>query len=138
MKIKLESVYVSDLDKALAFYTDSLGFVKKRDELWGDTRFVTVVSPDEPDGAELLLEPNGEHPATKAFKRALYDEGIPLTAFSSDDIEAGYARLGKSGVSFRTPPTQTNGVTIAVFDDTCGNLIMMYQDMRGNDFSMKA
>jgi len=127
MKIKLESVYISDLDKALSFYTDVLGFVKKRDIPMGDTRFVTVVSPEEPDGTELLLEPNGEHPATKAYKKALYEEGLPLTAFLVDDIESEYARLRESGVEFRSEPQRFGDEVMATFDDTCGNLIMIYQ-----------
>ena len=90
MKIRLESVFISDIDKALAFYTDVLGFVKKRDIPMGETRYVTVVSPDEPDATELMLEPCGEHPATKAFKKAIYEEGIPLTAFLVDDIAKEY------------------------------------------------
>ena len=127
MKIKLESVYISDLDKALSFYTDVLGFVKKRDIPMGDTRFVTVVSPDEPDGTELLQEPNGEHPATKAYKKALYEEGLPLTAFLVDDIESEYARLREAGVEFRSEPQRFGDEVMATFDDTCGNLIMIYQ-----------
>jgi len=127
MKIKLESVYISDLDKALSFYTDVLGFVTKRDIPMGDTRFVTVVSPEEPDGTELLLEPNGEHPPTKAYKKALYEEGLPLTAFLVDDIESEYARLRESGVEFRSEPQRFGDEVMATFDDTCGNLIMIYQ-----------
>ena len=127
MKIKLESVYISDLDKALSFYTDVLGFVKKRDIPMGDTRFVTVVSPEEPDGTELLLEPNGEHPPTKAYKKALYEEGLPLTAFLVDDIESEYARLREAGVEFRSEPQRFGDEVMATFDDTCGNLIMIYQ-----------
>jgi len=131
VKIKLESVFISDLDKALAFYVDVLGFVKKRDMPMGDTRYVTVVSPDEPDGAELILEPNGEHPPTRAYKRALYDEGIPLTAFLVDNVESEYARLKARGVSFRSAPALCGGAIAAVFDDTCGNLIMIYQAAGG-------
>ena len=127
MKIKLESVYISDLDKALSFYTDVLGFVKKRDIPMGDTRFVTVVSPEEPDGTELLLEPNGEHPPTKAYKKAIYEEGLPLTAFLVDDIESEYARLREAGVEFRSEPQRFGDEVMATFDDTCGNLIMIYQ-----------
>jgi len=131
MKIKLESVFISDLDKALAFYVDVLGFVKKRDMPMGDARLVTVVSPDEPDGAELMLEPNGEHPATRAYKRAIYDEGIPLTAFLVDNVESEYARLKARGVSFRSGPALCGDTMTAVFDDTCGNLIMIYQAADG-------
>jgi len=127
MKIKLTSVFVSDLDKALAFYTDVLGFVKKRDEPMGDTRLVTLVSKTEPDGAELMLEPNGEHPPTKTYKRALYDEGIPLAAFLVDDVAKECARLKRQGVRFRTGVVNCGGASSAVFDDTCGNLIMLYQ-----------
>ena len=105
MRIRLESVSVSDLDEALAFYADVLGFVKKTDIPMGDTRWVTVVSPEEPDGTELVLEPNAEHPATKVYKKAIYDEGIPWTAFQVDDIESEYARLRDLGrlVSFAAP-----------------------------------
>jgi len=127
LKIKLESVFISDLDQALAFYTGVLGFVKKRDIPMGDTRYVTVVSPEEPDGTELLLEPNGEHPATKAFKTALYEEGIPLTAFLVDDIAAEHERLKGLGVVFRSAPARFGTETMATFDDTCGNWIMIYQ-----------
>jgi catechol 2,3-dioxygenase-like lactoylglutathione lyase family enzyme len=127
MKIKLESVYVSDLDKALAFYTKVLGFVKKKDMPIGDSRYLTVVSPDEPDGIELLLEPNGEHPATKAYKKALYEEGIPLAAFLVEDVVGEHARLQSLGVVFKTAPQQFGHETIAVLDDTCGNWIAIYQ-----------
>jgi catechol 2,3-dioxygenase-like lactoylglutathione lyase family enzyme len=127
MKIRLESVFVSDLDGALAFYTNVLGFVKKRDIPMGETRYVTVVSPDEPDGTELLLEPNGEHPPTKAFKQALYEEGIPLTAFLVDDIAEEYRRLTELGVEFRGAPQRHGNESMATLDDTCGNLIMLYQ-----------
>lgn len=111
----------------MAFYTDVLGFIKKTDIPMGDTRYVTVVSPEEPDGTELLLEPNGEHPPTKTFKKALYDEGIPLTAFLVDDIEKEYTRLKERGVEFRSAPQRHGTETMATFDDTCGNLIMIYQ-----------
>ncbi len=119
MKIKLESVYVSDLDKALSFYTNILGFVKKRDIPMGDTRYVTVVSPEEPDGTELLLEPNGEHPATKAYKKAIYEEGLPLTAFLVDDIESECARLKELDVNFRSEPQRFGNeimATLGKFD----------------------
>ena len=128
VRIKLESVFVTDLDKALAFYTGKLGFVKKQDIPMGDTRFVTVVSPEEPNGTELMLEPNGEHPATKAFKTALYKEGIPLTAFWVEDIQAEYKRLKELGVEFRSKPQDYGPSTAAILDDTNGNLIMIYQE----------
>jgi catechol 2,3-dioxygenase-like lactoylglutathione lyase family enzyme len=127
MKIKLESIYVSDLDQALAFYTEVLGFAKKKDTPIGNSRYLTVVSPDEPNGTELLLEPNGEHPATKAYKKAIYEEGIPLAAFLVEDIIAEHARLQSLDVVFKTDPERFGKETIAVFDDTCGNLIMIYQ-----------
>jgi hypothetical protein len=94
----------------------------------GVTRFVTVVSPDEPDGTELLLEPNGEHPPTKAFKKALYEEGIPMTAFLVDDIAAEHRRLTELGVEFRGAPQRHGNESMATLDDTCGNLIMIYQE----------
>ena len=94
----------------------------------GETRFVTVVSPEEPEGTELLLEPNGEHSATKVYKKALYDEGIPLAAFQVDDIASEYTRLQELGVSFRSEPTKFGDEIMATFDDTCGNLIMIYQE----------
>ena len=128
VRIKLESVFVTDLDKALAFYTGKLGFVKKQDIPMGDTRFVTVVSPEEPNGTELMLEPNGDHPATKVFKKALYEEGIPLTAFWVEDIEAEYNRLKALDVEFRSKPQNYGTSTAAILDDTNGNLIMIYQE----------
>ena len=128
MKIRLESVIVSDLDKALAFYTDVLGFVTKKNVPMGETRLITLVSPDEPDAAELLLEPCGEHPATKTFKEAIYKEGLPLCAFLVDDIDAEYKRLKDRGVEFRGEPKRCGSETMATFDDTCGNLIMIYQE----------
>ncbi len=128
MRIRLESVFVSDLDHALDFYTNVLGFVKKRDDRYDEQmRVVTVVSPEEPDGTELLLEPNGEHAATKAFKQALYSEGIPLTAFLVEDIQSEYSRLQNLGVEFKGPPQRFHNETMATLDDTCGNLIMIYQ-----------
>ena len=127
MKIRLEIVPISDIVKALAFYTDVLGFIKKQDIPMGETRFVTVVSPDEPDATELMLEPCGEHPATKVFKKAIYDEGLPQTAFLVDDIAAEYQRLTELGVVFRSAPQRQGTETMATLDDTCGNLIMLYQ-----------
>jgi len=127
MKIRLESVPVSDLDHALAFYTDVLGFIKKKDIPMGETRFITVVSPEEPDATELMLEPCGEHAAVKAFKEAMYSEGIPLAAFLVEDIEAEHRRLTERGVEFRSAPQRCGTESMATFDDTCGNLIMIYQ-----------
>jgi catechol 2,3-dioxygenase-like lactoylglutathione lyase family enzyme len=126
VKVRLTSVMVEDQERALRFYTEVLGFVKKTDLPAGEARWLTVVSPDEPAGVELVLEPN-DNPAAKTFQRALHDQGIPLTAFAVDDIAAEHARLVRHGVVFRTPPTAMGPVTIAVFDDTCGNLIQIFQ-----------
>jgi catechol 2,3-dioxygenase-like lactoylglutathione lyase family enzyme len=128
MKIKLTSVSIDDYDKALKFYTEVLGFVKKRDIPLGEgARWLTVVSPDDPDGTELLLEPNADYPAMKALKEALIKDGIPFTAFQVDDIQKEYARLRKLGVEFTMEPTNMGMTTVAVFNDTCGNLIQIYQ-----------
>jgi predicted enzyme related to lactoylglutathione lyase len=128
MKIKLTSVSIDDYNKALKFYTEVLGFVKKRDIPLGDgARWITVVSPEEPDGTELLLEPNADYPAMKALKEALVKDGLPFTAFQVDDIQKEYARLKKLGVEFTMEPTNMGMTTVAVFDDTCGNLIQLYQ-----------
>ena len=126
MKIKLTSVLVDDQDKALKFYTEVLGFVKKSDFPVGQFKWLTVVSPEGPDGIELLLEPN-EHPAAKPFQEALFKDSIPLASFGVDDVQKEYDRLTKLGVVFRTKPTQMGPVTLAVFDDTCGNLIQIGQ-----------
>ena len=128
MKIKLTSVSIDDYDKALKFYAEVLGFVKKRDiPLGAGARWVTVVSPEDPDGTELLLEPNADYPAMKALKEALVKDGIPFTAFQVDDIQKEYARLKKLGVEFTMEPTNMGMTTMAVFNDTCGNLIQIYQ-----------
>jgi catechol 2,3-dioxygenase-like lactoylglutathione lyase family enzyme len=126
MRINLSSVYVDDQDKALAFYTDVLGFVKKTEVPLGEYRWLTVVSPEDPDGTELVLEPDA-HPAAKTFKKALFEDGIPLTSFAVDDVRAEYERLRALGVRFHREPTEMGPVTIAVFDDTCGNLIQIAQ-----------
>jgi catechol 2,3-dioxygenase-like lactoylglutathione lyase family enzyme len=132
MKIKLTSVSIDDYDKALNFYTNILGFQKKRDILLGqDVRWLTVVSPQEPDGTELLLEPNAKYPAMKALKEALVEDGIPFTAFEVDDIQKEYERLKGLGVEFTMEPTNMGVSTQAIFDDTCGNLIMIYQIRAG-------
>jgi catechol 2,3-dioxygenase-like lactoylglutathione lyase family enzyme len=128
MKIKLSSVSIGDYDKALKFYTEALGFVKKRDIPLGDgARWLTVVSPEDPDGVELLLEPNAGYPAMKALKESLMKDGIPFTAFQVGDIQEEYARLKKKGVKFTMEPTNMGPTTVAVLDDTCGNLIQIYQ-----------
>jgi catechol 2,3-dioxygenase-like lactoylglutathione lyase family enzyme len=125
MKIKLTSVSVDDQDKALKFYTEVLGFVKKNEI--PAIKWLTVVSPEEPDGTELLLEPNADYPAMKALKEALVKDGIPFTAFQVDDIQKEYERLKKLGVAFKGEPTKGPGPATAIFDDTCGNLIQMFQ-----------
>ena len=124
MKINLTSVLVDDQDKALAFYTDKLGFVKKTDLPAGEYRWLTVVGPDEPDGTELLLEPDG-HPAAKPFKEALVGDGIPYTSFAVADATAEFDRLRGLGVRFTQEPLTMGPVTTAVLDDTCGNLIQI-------------
>ncbi len=124
MKIVITSVLVDDQEKALAFYTDVLGFVKKTDVPAGEDRWLTVVSPDAPDGVELLLEPDA-HPAAKPFKEALVADGIPYTSFAVDDVQAEFDRLSALGVQFTQPPTPMGPATTAVFDDTCGNLIQI-------------
>lgn len=124
MKITLTSVLVDDQAKALAFYTDVLGFVPKTDLPLGEHRWLTVVSADAPDGVELLLEPD-EHPAAKLFKAALVEDGIPFTAFGVEDAQQAYARLRNMGVRFTQEPTAMGPVTTAVLDDTCGNLIQL-------------
>jgi catechol 2,3-dioxygenase-like lactoylglutathione lyase family enzyme len=124
MRIYLTSVLVDDQEKALRFYTDVLGFVKKHDVPVGGARWLTVVSPAAPEGPELLLEPDG-HPAAKPFKAALAADGIPVTSFAVDDVNAEFQRLRGLGVQFTQEPLEMGGVTTAVFDDTCGNLIQI-------------
>jgi catechol 2,3-dioxygenase-like lactoylglutathione lyase family enzyme len=127
MRIKLTSIPVRDQSKALKFYTEVLGFVKKQDFPVGDARWLTVVSPEEPDGVELLLEPNSEYPAMKALKEALVKDGVPFTAFQVDDLQREYQRLKKLGVVFAQEPAPMGPTIQAVLDDTCGNLIQLYQ-----------
>jgi catechol 2,3-dioxygenase-like lactoylglutathione lyase family enzyme len=124
VRINLTSVLVDDQEKALRFYTETLGFVKKTDVPVGAARWLTVVSRDAPDGTELLLEPDG-HPAARPFKRALVDDGIPYASFAVDDVEAEYERLRALGVRFTQEPLEMETVTTAVLDDTCGNLIQI-------------
>lgn len=126
MKIVVTSVLVDDQEKAFQFYTRILGFTKKHDVPMGQFRWLTVVSPGDLDGVELLLEPD-QHPAAGPFKRALVEDGIPFTSFGVDDAQAEYDRLTSLGVRFTQPPTAMGPVTTAVFDDTCGNLIQIAQ-----------
>ena len=126
MRIKLTSVFVDDQDKALKFYTEVLGFVKKVDFPVGEFKWLTVVSPEEPDGVELLLEPN-DNPAAKTFQADIYQQGIPITSFAVEDVAKEYGRMKGLGVDFKMEPTKLEGPTIAVFDDTCGNLIQIFQ-----------
>ncbi|MDN3027867.1 VOC family protein [Streptomyces sp. S.PB5] len=124
MRIHLTSVFVDDQETALRFYTDVLGFVKKHDVPLGEHRWLTVVSPENPDGTELLLEPSG-HPAVQPYKTALVEDGIPAAAFAVDDVQAEYDRLSALGVRFTQEPLEMGPVTTAVLDDTCGNLIQI-------------
>jgi len=126
MKIKVTSVMVNDQDKALKFYTEKLSFIKKTDIPLGEHKWLTVVSGEEPDGVELLLEPMGFEPA-KVFQKALFDAGIPWTAFNVDNIQKEYERLLGLGVVFSMKPTNMGPATLAVFDDTCGNNIQIVQ-----------
>ena len=127
MRIVLSSVFVDDQDKALAFYTDKLGFIKKTEiPLGGAMKWLTVVAPDDQNGTELLLEPDA-HPAVRPFKAALVQDGIPFASFAVTDIQAEYDRLRADGVVFTQPPVPMGPVTTAVLDDTCGNLIQLAQ-----------
>jgi catechol 2,3-dioxygenase-like lactoylglutathione lyase family enzyme len=126
MRIVVSSIFVDDQEKALAFYTAKLGFIKKNDIPLGAHRWLTVVAPNDRDGTELLLEPDS-HPAVSPFKSALVHDGIPFTSFGVDDVQAEYSRLRSAGVIFTQPPVAMGPVTTAVLDDTCGNLIQLAQ-----------
>jgi catechol 2,3-dioxygenase-like lactoylglutathione lyase family enzyme len=127
MRVRLNSIVVDDQEKALKFYTEVLGFVKKTDIPAGGARWITVVPPDEPGGPELVLEPSGFDFAT-TYRRALYEKGIPFTALASDDVQAEYEKLKARGVIFQSPPSKVSGFpAMATFDDTCGNLIQILQ-----------
>jgi predicted enzyme related to lactoylglutathione lyase len=128
MKIKLASVYVDDQDKALRFYTEVLGFVKKGDFSRGPFRWLTVASPEDPDGAELQLALNG-NPAAKAYQQAMFQQSQPAAMFSSANVQADYERMKARGARFTMPPTDVTGSRIAMLDDTCGNLIQLTQLM---------
>ena len=126
MKIIVTSIFVQNQDKALEFYSETLGFVKKHDVPAGEFRWITLVSPDNQDGTELVLEPN-DNQAAKDYQKRLFEQGIPVTMFGVDDIRKEYDRLLKHGVKFTMEPTKMGDITIAVFDDTCGNLIQIIQ-----------
>jgi catechol 2,3-dioxygenase-like lactoylglutathione lyase family enzyme len=126
MRIVVTSVLVDDQDRALRYYTDVLGFVKKTEVPMGAHRWLTVVSPDDPDGVELVLKPD-EHPAARPFKQALVADGIPITSFGVKDVNTEYKRLVAAGVRFNQPPVDMGPVATAVLDDTCGNLIQIAQ-----------
>ena len=126
MKITLASVLVDDQERALAFYTNVLGFVKRTDVPAGRFRWLTVVSPEGPEDIELLLEPN-DNPAARAYQRAIYEQGIPATAFAVDDLRSEYGRMRRLGVRFTQEPTTVGPVARAVLDDTVGNLIQIYE-----------
>lgn len=126
MNIIVTSIFVQDQSMALEFYTKTLGFVIKHDVPSGEYRWITLVSPDHQNGTELLLEPNA-HPAAKEYQEKLFADGIPVTMFGVKDIQEEYERLKQQGVRFTMEPTKMGDVTIAVFDDTCGNLIQIIQ-----------
>jgi catechol 2,3-dioxygenase-like lactoylglutathione lyase family enzyme len=126
MKITVTSILVDDQEKALQFYTEKLGFIKKQDIPMGEFRWLSVVSPEVPDGVELVLEPD-QNPASKAFKKALLEQGIPYTMFNVSDMKAEYERLTGLGVEFKVVPEFNASFIIASFYDTCGNLIQIYQ-----------
>ena len=132
MRIDLTSVFVDDQRAALAFYTDVLGFVKRHDVPLGDAAWLTVVSPDAPDGPPLLLEPSG-HPAVKPYRDALMSDGIPAVQFAVDDVAAEHERLVGLGVAFTQPPTDIGTAVMAVFDDTCGNLVQILAQKPAQD-----
>jgi catechol 2,3-dioxygenase-like lactoylglutathione lyase family enzyme len=126
MKIILTSIFVDDQEKALDFYTQTLGFIKKQEVPLGEFKWLTVVSPDDQDGTELLLEPS-DNPVAQAYKQGLVAQGIPAASFGVANIQAEYERLKNLGVTFTMEPTAMGPVTVAVFDDTCGNLIQIMQ-----------
>lgn len=126
MKIQLSSVFVNDQKSALKFYTEVLGFVKKTELPFGEFSWLTVVSPDGPDDIELVLEPNA-HPAAKTYQQAIFKDGIPATSFAVKDIQKEYERLSSLGVVFTMKPTKTEWAAVAIFNDTCGNLIQLHQ-----------
>jgi catechol 2,3-dioxygenase-like lactoylglutathione lyase family enzyme len=131
MRIVVTSIFVDDQEKALQFYTEQLGFIKKTEIPLGEAKWLTVVAPNDPEGPELLLEPD-THPAVGPFKRALLEDGIPFASFAVEDVRAEYERLNAAGVRFTQPPAAMGPVTTAVLDDTCGNLIQIAQKNQGD------
>ncbi|MFJ8236291.1 VOC family protein [Ureibacillus sp. NPDC094379] len=127
MKIIVTSIFVNDQEKALKFYTETLGFVIKHDVPVGEFRWIALVSPDDPNGTELILEPNN-HPAAEEYQKRLFEDGIPVTMFGVENISEEYDRLLKHGVKFAMEPKETGGVTLAIFDDTCGNYLQIMQN----------
>ena len=126
MRITLTGVFVTDQDEAARFYTETLGFVKKHDVPVGEFKWLTVVSPEDPDGTELLLEPN-ENPVAQEYQKGLFEQGLPAASFGVTDVRAEFERLKSLGVAFAVEPMEAGPVTLAVFDDTCGNLIQIMQ-----------
>ncbi len=126
MKIKLTRVYVDDQEKAMRFYTEVLGFTRKADFTQGSFRWLTVISPDEPDGAELQLALN-DNPAARAYQQAVFEQNQPAAMFYTNDVKADYERIRAHGAEFSMPPTDVTGSTIAILNDTCGNLIQLTQ-----------
>ena len=124
MKIKVTGIYVDDQEKALHFYTGILGFVKKADVTQGPYRWLTVASPEEPDGVQLQLAPN-DNPAAKSYQQAMFEQGQPAAMFYVDDVQREYDRMKAAGAEFTMPPTKVTGSTIAMLNDTCGNLIQI-------------
>lgn len=130
MKITMTTVYVDDQDKALRFYTDVLGFAPKADVRQGPYRWLTVATPEDPDGTQLQLALN-DNPAASTYQRAIFEQGQPAAMFSTDDISGDYERITARGAEFTMPPTEVTGSTIAMLNDTCGNLIQLSQFTRG-------
>ncbi len=126
MKIILNSIFVEDQDNALSFYTEKLGFIKKHDVPIGEFKGLTVVSPEDPDGTEVLLEPNN-NPVAKTYQKGIFEQGIPVTSFGVENIQAEFEKLKDLGMRFTMKPTKMDKITVAIFDDTCGNLIQIMQ-----------
>ena len=127
MRINRYSIFVENQDKALSFYTEKLGFIKKHDEPLGEFKWLTVVSPEDPDGTEVLLEPN-KNSVAKTYQKGLFEQGIPATSFGVENIQTEFEKLKELGVRFTLEPTKMDKVSVAIFDDTCGNLIQIIQE----------